>query len=98
MKRFNINKNLLNKIGKSYFDRQISRIITVLVILLVVLVVKLINTNTTNYIIQTLEKNIYHKFSLKEDGGKVKDYLLKTVDSSKIAIEEFTKEIINYNK
>lgn len=95
MKRFNIDKNAINRYGKIYFNRQINRIILVLVVLLVVLVAKIVNTKVTNNFIQAIEKNIYYEFSLKEDGKKVKDYFIKTVGDSKVVIEELAKEIIN---
>lgn len=97
-KSWNINWNFVNRFGRQYYSKQINRIIFVLVILLIVLVLKLMDTKATNSIVSILERNVYYNFSIKEDGIKAKTYLKERLDSSKITVEEFTKEIIKKRK
>lgn len=96
-RNYKLNRNFI-KYSNGYWNRQINRMIVVLITLLIILVIKLINIKTTNNIIKIIEKNIYHDFSLKEDGKKVKDYLAKIVDGSKDTIEELTEQLSKNSK
>lgn len=96
-RNYKLNKNLF-KYSNGYYNKLISRMIFVLVTLLIILAIKMMNTKTTNNIIKIIEKNIYYDFSLKEDGKKVKDYLVKVVVDSKDTIEEFTDQFNKNNK
>lgn len=91
-----VNKNFL-KFNNSYYNKQVNRIIFVLITVLVILIVKAINHRSTNNIINIIEKNIYYDFSIKEDGKKVKDYLVKIIGGSKETIEELLAEQFNKN-
>lgn len=82
-------KNIL-RYNKKFYSKQLNRTIFVLVTLLIILFIKMINHRTTNNIIKIIKKNIYYDFSLKEDGKKVKDSLINTIDSSMEAIEKIT--------
>lgn len=82
-------KNIL-RYNKKIYSKQLNRTIFVLVTLLIILFIKMINHRTTNNIIEIIKKNIYYDFSLKEDGKKVKDSLINTIDSSMEAIEKIT--------
>lgn len=76
-----------------YYNKQLNRIMLVLFTLLIILITKIINNKTTNSVIQIIEKNIYYDFSFKEDGKKVKDYILKVLDDSKDTIEKLALDI-----
>lgn len=79
--------------NRSYFNRQLNKLMLVLFTLLIILIIKMINNKTTNSVIQIIQKNIYYDFSFKEDGKKVKDYILKAVDDSKDTIEKLAVDI-----
>lgn len=85
---------MMKKIGNDFYSRQIKNLLYVLVITFFVLITKLINTNATNKIISIIEKNIYYNFSVKEDGKKAKDYIVKAAYNSINSIEDFTKDIL----
>lgn len=93
MKRLN-NRTFIKNFGKDYYSKQITNLIYVLIIVLFVLITKSINSKITKNIINIIEKNIYYEFTFKEDGKKVKDYIIKTADNSINSIEKFTKDII----
>jgi hypothetical protein len=96
-RNYKLNKNLF-KYSNGYYNKLISRMIFVLVTLLIILAIRMMNTKATNNIIKIIEKNISYDFSLKEDGKKVKDYLVKVVADSKDTIEEFTDQFNKNNK
>lgn len=83
------------KLNNNFYTKQLNRLILVLVILLAVFIVKLINNNSTNKVINIIEKNIYYDFNIKEDGKKVKDYLTKLIGGSKERIEELLAKQLN---
>ncbi len=86
-RNYKLNKNFF-KYSNGYYNKLINKMIFVLVILLIVLLIKMMNTKTTDNIINIIKKNIYYEFSIKEDGKKIKDYLVKLVGNSKDTIEE----------
>ncbi|MBU5256748.1 hypothetical protein [Tissierella praeacuta] len=93
--KYKLNKNFLK--NNKYYNKLVNRIIFVLVILLIILVIKMMDNKTSNSIIKIIERNIYYDFSMEKDGKKVKDYLVKVVDSSKGTleglVEQFSKDI-----
>ena len=85
----------LKKILNLYFNKQVNRIIIVLIILLGIYIIKLVNINSTNRLLDLIEKNIYYNFSLVEDGRKLKDSLIKLVNTSKGRLEELAETMVN---
>ncbi len=90
-------KNLL-KIFNIYLNRQVNRIIIVLIVLIGIYIIKLVNIDTTNKILDFIERNIYYDFTIVEDRKKFKDTLVKIVNTSKGTIEELTQTMVKYNK
>lgn len=88
----NTNKRYF-RLNNNYYNRQLNKLMIVLFTLLIILIIKIINNKTTNNVIQIIEKNIYYDFSFKEDGKKVKDYILNTLDNSKDTIEKLALDI-----
>lgn len=87
-------KKNLKLLSNRYFNRQVNRIIIVLIILIGIYIIKLVNNTTTNKILVFIEKNIHHDFSLKEDGKKLKDTIVKIANASKGTIEELTGTMV----
>ncbi|MDR7857069.1 hypothetical protein [Tissierella sp.] len=92
IKRLNGEKRYFGFSNK-YYNKLLNRIVFILFTLLIILIIKMVNNTTTNSIIKIIEKNIYYDFSLKEDGNKIKDYLIKAVDNSKDTLEELNLKI-----
>lgn len=87
-----INKRYFRS-SDNYYNKQLNRVMLVLFILLIVLIIKMLNNKTANNVIQIIEKNIYYDFSLKEDGKKAKNYIIKAFDHSKDTIERIALDI-----
>lgn len=86
-----------NKLFKDIFNSNkiINKLIISLTIVLLVALAKSINTEPTNNIVDFIERNIYYDFSVKEDGKKIGEYVIKFLNGSKANIEKFTVEIYN---
>ena len=86
------------KSPNNYYNKQINRLVFVLITLLIILLIKMMNTGITNDIINIIEKNVNYEFSLKKDGERVKEYLVKVVDISMETIEGLTGQLYKHNK
>lgn len=95
MNRKILTANNIKKILNVFLNKLINQAIIVLAVLLGIFIIKLININTTNKILDIIERNIYYDFSFKEDGKKIKDALVKIVNTSKVALEELADTMID---
>ena len=78
------------KIGSKYskvYNRQLNNIILVLLILIIILIIKMLNNGGSNNIIEIIEKNLYYKFSWKDDGERAIEYISKFIRNTKRTIE-----------
>ena len=84
------------KIGTKYskiYNRQLNNIIIVLLILIILLIIKMFNNGTSNNIIEIIEKNVYYKFSWKDDGKRAMEYMTKILGNTKKTIETINIQI-----
>lgn len=78
------------KIGSKYskiYNRQLNNVILVLLILIIILIIKMLNNSTSKNIIEIIEKNIYYKFSWKDDGERAMEYMTKIMGITKKTME-----------
>lgn len=56
---------------KSFYKKQLNKLIAAIVILIILILMKKINTKFTNNVIRIVNENINYEFSFKEDGKKI---------------------------
>lgn len=97
-------QDILSHISKNkhkYLKREINKLIGLLVVLLIIFLIKLMNLNSTNNVIQIIDKSINYKVDLKQDTKEIKGYLVKLFEVSKEKFEEIlykeekTEEVFN---
>lgn len=79
--------------GKSFYRRQVNKIIICILLVLSVLIIKKINVRFTNNIIRIVDKSINYSFDLKEDTKKVFDFVKGAVKIPDKVIETFGTNI-----
>lgn len=84
-----------NSSGKSFYRKQLNKVIVCILIVLVVLIIKKANIKLTNNIIRIVNESINYSFDIKEDTKKVFDYVKGAVKIPDKVIETFSPNTSN---
>ena len=78
-----------NSSGRSFYKKQLNKVIVCIIIVLVVLIIKKANLKLTNNIIRIVDESINYSFDIKEDTKRVFDYVKGAVKIPDKVIETF---------
>lgn len=81
--------------GKSFYKKQLSKILIALVILIIILIIKKINIKFTNKVIRIIDKGIKHEFNVKVEGKKALDFSKKILKVPEKAVSVFNPDSKN---
>lgn len=85
--------NTNNNSNKSFYRKQLNRILICILIVLVVLIIKKINVKFTNNIIRIVDNSINYSIDVKKDTRKFIDFVKNVVKIPDKVVETFSPEV-----